>query len=338
LHDKIEKYVLSTDLFDELGENFHMKKKYNLNIEKNKEENGIIEEEGQNIGIRQNFNENTSKKRISRNQFRAVIPFQKDSNLLLAKIEEDKKSFIKNSLKNGLDVNQRDYEVEKILKESLNNKSSGKKRDTMLRELKSKLREKFPSNNGSLEPINLNMLSMNRGRLNTKETDLSKPTSPKLKVNLCDTKSAFSEVMLCLKEKNYGKSKNIYDDFTLIQDSDITKETLYGPGGVFGSHGPFSTPQISRYPRTTDQNKLKIVSNNEEDVSLKSGSSNTETSESAVFAEDRSDKSQYVANHVIKVPKKSTSRIENYSSKVSQELQRDKKQRTMTWITRSHNK
>ena len=52
-------------------------------------------------------------------------------------------------------------------------------------------------------------------------------------------------------------------------------------------------------------NKTSIVASIiEEDVSMTSslgGSSAAPSTESAVFAEDRSDKSQYIANHVIKV-------------------------------------
>ncbi len=44
----------------------------------------------------------------------------------------------------------------------------------------------------------------------------------------------------------------------IFQISDVSKlslsekrELVYGPGGIFGSSGPFSTPGVSRYPEPT---------------------------------------------------------------------------------------
>ena len=97
------------------------------------------------------------------------------------------------------------------------------------------------------------------------------------------------------------------------------REMLYGPGGIFGPKGPFSTPQISRYPevappkRTSFSKQASAESHN----SVKSSTTSI-TEESGMFAEDRSDKSQYVCNPVITVPNPHTaSRIENYRSQVS---------------------
>lgn len=57
-----------------------------------------------------------------------------------------------------------------------------------------------------------------------------------------------------------------------LQESDMSKltvterrELLYGPGGVFGPRGPFSTPGTSRYPepvmhrRKQEQGKVLFV-------------------------------------------------------------------------------
>ena len=66
------------------------------------------------------------------------------------------------------------------------------------------------------------------------------------------------------------------------------RELLYGPGGPFGPTGPFSTPEISRYPEVTQQTKRISFADLVDGKSDQSG-----------FAEDRSDKSQYVSNPVI---------------------------------------
>ena len=73
------------------------------------------------------------------------------------------------------------------------------------------------------------------------------------------------------------------------------RELLYGPGGVFGPTGPFSTPEISRYPEVAQPKRISFA----DMVDGKSDQSG--------FAEDRSDKSQYVSNHVIAAPSQSGS-------------------------------
>ena len=67
------------------------------------------------------------------------------------------------------------------------------------------------------------------------------------------------------------------------------RELLYGPGGPFGPTGPFSTPEISRYPEVTQQQTKRISF-----ADMVDGKS-----DQSGFAEDRSDKSQYVSNPVI---------------------------------------
>jgi len=97
------------------------------------------------------------------------------------------------------------------------------------------------------------------------------------------------------------------------------REMLYGPGGIFGSKGPFSTPQISRYPEVTPQKRTSFSKQvpAESHNSVKSSTTSI-TEESGMFAEDRSDKSQYICNPVITVPNPHTSsRLENYRSQVS---------------------
>ena len=85
------------------------------------------------------------------------------------------------------------------------------------------------------------------------------------------------------------------------------REQLYGPGGVFGPTGPFSTPEISRYPEVTQTKRISFA----DMVDGKSDQSG--------FAEDRSDKSQYVSNPVItcqqpgrKPSPVSVTRVESY--------------------------
>merc|ERR1712130_8406 len=84
------------------------------------------------------------------------------------------------------------------------------------------------------------------------------------------------------------------------------RELLYGPGGVFGPTGPFSTPEISRYPEVTQTKRISFA----DMVDGKSDQSG--------FAEDRSDKSQYVTNAVIScspVQQSSESRAESRAEK-----------------------
>ena len=88
------------------------------------------------------------------------------------------------------------------------------------------------------------------------------------------------------------------------------REQIYGPGGVFGPTGPFSTPEISRYPEVTQTKRISFA----DMVDGKSDQSG--------FAEDRSDKSQYVSNPVItcqqpgrKPSPVSGTRVESYHEK-----------------------
>ena len=81
------------------------------------------------------------------------------------------------------------------------------------------------------------------------------------------------------------------------------REQIYGPGGVFGPTGPFSTPEISRYPEVTQTKRISFA----DMVDGKSDQSG--------FAEDRSDKSQYVSNPVITTRKPSpvsVTRVDSY--------------------------
>ena len=85
------------------------------------------------------------------------------------------------------------------------------------------------------------------------------------------------------------------------------RELIYGPGGVFGPTGPFSTPEISRYPEVTQTKRISFAD-------LVDGKS-----DQSGFAEDRSDKSQYVSNPVIscqqpgrKQSPVSVTRVESY--------------------------
>ena len=103
------------------------------------------------------------------------------------------------------------------------------------------------------------------------------------------------------------------------------REVLYGPGGIFGPRGPFSTPEISRYPEVPATKRISFA-----DVA--DGRSE----------EDRSDKSQYVSNTVMQ--RTSPTRLENYRvspvnrDKGGQETgawQQEKQKRMINWINKS---
>ena len=96
------------------------------------------------------------------------------------------------------------------------------------------------------------------------------------------------------------------------------RELLYGPGGIFGPKGPFSTPGVSRYPEVPSSAK---TSNTRVPPPKSSSTSMTEES-SGLFDGDRSDKSQYICNPVMTLPESDpfvSSRLENYRARVSPE-------------------
>ena len=103
------------------------------------------------------------------------------------------------------------------------------------------------------------------------------------------------------------------------------REMLYGPGGVFGPTGPFSTPEISRYPaeqpiRSQYHDHVTSVHQSQPQQPVGKRISFADMvdgkSDQSGFAEDRSDKSQYVSNPVIQTrrqsPTSSNSRVDNY--------------------------
>ena len=96
------------------------------------------------------------------------------------------------------------------------------------------------------------------------------------------------------------------------------RELLYGPGGIFGPKGPFSTPGVSRYPEVPSSAK---TSHTRVPPPKSSSTSMTEES-SGLFDGDRSDKSQYICNPVMTLPEIDpfvSSRLENYRARVSPE-------------------
>lgn len=94
------------------------------------------------------------------------------------------------------------------------------------------------------------------------------------------------------------------------------REMLYGPGGIFGPKGPFSTPGVSRYPEVPPAAKPPGRTGQPK------SSSTSLTEESGLFDGDRSDKSQYICNPVMTLPEVDpfvSTRIENYRARVSPE-------------------
>ena len=96
------------------------------------------------------------------------------------------------------------------------------------------------------------------------------------------------------------------------------RELLYGPGGIFGPKGPFSTPGVSRYPEVP----ISAKTPNTKVPPSKSSSTSIAEESSGLFDGDRSDKSQYICNPVMTLPEIDpfvSSRIENYRARVSPE-------------------
>jgi len=127
--------------------------------------------------------------------------------------------------------------------------------------------------------------------------------------------SNFDEVSIPSRPSSSAKSSHSNDKHVPIDK----REVLYGPGGIFGPKGPFSTPQISRYPEVPQPKRISFSKqvSTDRDSSVKSSTTSI-TEESGLFAEDRSDKSQYVCNPVITMPNPHTAtRLENYRSQVS---------------------
>lgn len=93
------------------------------------------------------------------------------------------------------------------------------------------------------------------------------------------------------------------------------REILYGPGGIFGPRGPFSTPGLSRYPEVASKTPSPRNSQPKSNTT-------SITEESGLYDGDRSDKSQYICNPVLTVPAAdpfASSRLENYRARVSPE-------------------
>ena len=260
-----------------------------------------------------------------------------------------------------------------------------KKRDTMIRELKSKLKEKFSldssstssSENNSLVKINsqrpvfggegqgnvpklskvfesrrIQVITRTDGdKSSSAETSITdpslqieihrpsepakpssplpiqpKPDVPKRESPLSivrESPSNSSASASTVKENISRKSppKIVPDDMPqreLAASPHDARELLYGPGGLFGPKGPFSTPNV-RYPHGLD---VGLASNPKRNVhfehhansrpqlaSRASKKSTAISSEVSSAAEDRSDKSHYVViNDVVPFHPK-TSRI-----------------------------
>jgi len=370
IDDKTDKNSTATcdenkNLFPESEQKFRMlsgfdrkslEREKNLNIEKKRETRGEILEDRDDFH-KKNEDVPVSKlleSRLTRTQFRTISPQTELISLSRYMISKQKNceegcSPPKTRFSGWRKLKKKDEYTEENKKQPNQRLVIGKKRDTMLRELKSKLKEKFPNNTVYKKDYHVSNLKTPEISSEDSVIEYSEVVSEKsfcLHQSVCTSERGLTPppnpppTGFSLKNSTYSSLSDIEDINYDSKSKSMKQETssnllfrrhemLYGPGGIYGSHGPFSTPSVSRYPETTKKQ-------NEEDLSLKSGSSNTETSDSAVFAEDRSDKSQYIANTVIKVSTENPeTRLDNYKNKIAHGWQQNKKQRTISWITKN---
>lgn len=170
--------------------------------------------------------------------------------------------------------------------------------------------------------------------------------------SVAQTKSVFSGICKELNERSLAQQ-------LANAPSTERREFLYGPGGIFGPKGPFSTPSV-RYPHGLEVSSPNVKRNVrfEANTELKPVNAIHSISDSSsAMAEDRSVKSQYVANSVIipstPILKTPTSRMATYRAEwadqecspskpskplVPEDLERwreEKARRMLAWINNS---
>ena len=249
------------------------------------------------------------------------------------------------------------------------------KRDTMIRELKSKLKQKF-SNEELAEQEREQLLLQEQNEV-AKIIQVESGTVESRKLAMAPQ---LAKVFAKLQSNNHENQKSTMTSFAHLhrggppqqklgeirensesescdcdnKEEKPTREMLYGPGGLFGPKGPFSTP-IVRYPQGMElpprKKNFGAPSTRASTRAPSSAARKTPlphliNSEISSVVEDRSVKSHYIMNSVIespipnsKPPSRMPSRMETYLNDWAElpeddveKWKEEKAQRMLAWI------
>ena len=233
-----------------------------------------------------------------------------------------------------------------MMEEKPKNGKNVPKRDTMIRELKSRLKAKFQVEEimvpemietsqiktGTVESRKLAMESQLSRCFAAKKLPPLPPSNPAAAPVFRKPMTNFADIN---KKRQNSGDRNCSD----CGGEQITqnRETLYGPGGLFGPKGPFSTPHV-RYP-----NGMELPPRRKTPLRTKTPNLYSEISS---IAEDRSVKSQYIMNSVLSYEaerSKPPSRMETYLADWSElpkedidKWKEEKSKRMLAWIHTLH--
>ena len=233
------------------------------------------------------------------------------------------------------------------------------KRDTMIRELKSKLNQKFGIEDfGTVQneisakitrmqneiSAELQNDGISSGTVESRKTlmapQLAKLFGAKIQSESKATMTSFANLKTSRK---LGEIQENSENES-CEGEKPTREMLYGPGGLFGPKGPFSTP-IVRYPQGMElPPRKKTFGPPSTRASTRAPSSAARKtpnpySEISSVVEDRSVKSHYIMNSVIDGGSKPPSRMETYLNDWAElpeddveKWKEEKAQRMLAWI------
>ena len=208
------------------------------------------------------------------------------------------------------------------------------KRDTMIRELKSKLKERFPSNTLESKPDRAaREIPTDRTRAGREEVGAKLTRMLDSRAGMPRAPPPSAQV----SNRVSGASSRAEVEQQQAASRPASREQLYGPGGLYGPRGPFSTPEISRYPEAPVAKRISFADSG----AACSGAPDNKSDQSGLFAEDRSDKSQYVTNPVIAVAG-AVSRLDSYNHQpeplepaAATTWMQEKQNRMINWINKS---
>ena len=233
------------------------------------------------------------------------------------------------------------------------------KRDTMIRELKSKLKQKF-----SHEELEEQLLLQNEGAKIEVESGTVESRklamAPQLakvfaKLQLNNEKATMTSFANLhrnpqklgeIRETSESESCDCEQANPSKTEKPPTREMLYGPGGLFGPKGPFSTP-IVRYPQGMElpprKKNFGAPSTRASTRAPSSAARKTPlpiNSEISSVVEDRSVKSHYIMNSVIessnsKPPSRMETYLNDWAELPEDDMERwkeEKAQRMLAWI------
>ncbi len=223
-----------------------------------------------------------------------------------------------------------------------------KPRDTMIRELKSRLKQKFQedSHEEILEEIQQKPQKklVQTGTVESRKLEMNSKLGKVFAARHNPNKAPELPGKTLTNFAEMNKKRHNHD--LPAEENTPNRETLYGPGGLFGPKGPFSTPHV-RYP-----NGMELPPRKKTPFSRAASANlnrNLKTpniySEISSIAEDRSIKSHYVVNSVMSIEtpqppqSKPPSRMETYlqdwSELPTEDLEKwkeEKAKRMLAWI------